>query len=88
VDERPSGEDTRYIWKAEITSDAPCANVSFALTTKEERPDGEVWVTRTPKRTKLPAGTVSVKVDYKVKKGNTLLEWKLEVTSCQLCDSP
>lgn len=88
VDERPTGQDSRYIWKADITTTAPCASVAYVLTTKEERPDGEVWVTRTPKRTKLSAGTVSVRVGYKVRKGNKLVEWKFEVTGCETCDSP
>jgi hypothetical protein len=88
VGERPAGQDTRYLWKADLTTTAPCANVAFVLTTKEERPDGEVWITRTPKRTKLSAGTVSVRVGYRVRAGNTLVEWKFEVTGCETCDSP
>ena len=84
----PCSRRSRHIWKVEVTTSAPCAAVSFVLITKEERPDGEVWVTRTPKRTQLPSGTVSVKVDYTVKEGNKLMEWKFEVTGCQLCDSP
>jgi hypothetical protein len=88
VGERPTGKDTRFIWKADITTTEPCANVAYVLTTKEERPNGEVWVTRTPKRTKLSAGTVSVRVGYRVREGNTLVEWKFEVTGCKTCDSP
>ncbi len=86
---REEKDDTKttYTGKVDISVDAMCAVVKFALVVVEEDPDGEQKEVRKSKQVKIRDSTeVSLKMDYKKKRESTVVSHRFEQTSCTLCE--
>ena len=65
--------DTKLTAKIDVSANQSCAVVHFELIVVEELTGGETFEVRVPKRAKIrDATTVTMKLNYKLKKGRTI----------------
>ena len=78
---------TKYTAKIDVSAQMKCAVVRFDVVIIEEDPSGEKFEFRIPKKVRIrDSRTVTQKFDYKLKKGQAVVDSRLEQTSCKICD--
>lgn len=85
---REESKETKKVYTAKIDVSAKerCASVAFDLVVVEEA-NGKQTEVRVPKEVKIRDGvTTSLKLDYALAEGRTIVSHRLEQTSCQLCE--
>jgi hypothetical protein len=86
---RKEGKETgtHYTAKVDVSVEASCAVVNFDVVVVEEVTGGEQSEVRMPKQVKIrDSVATSLKVDYKLKKGRTIVSHRFEQTSCEICE--
>jgi hypothetical protein len=78
---------TAYTAKVDVSVPATCAVVRFDLIVVEEEPGGKQTEVRVPKEVKIRDSVpTSLKLNYKLKKGRTVVSHRFQQTSCELCE--
>jgi len=78
---------TKYTVKIDVSAQMKCAVVRFDIVVIEEDPAGEKFEVRIPKKVKIrDSRTVTQKFDYKLKKGQAVVDHRFEQSSCVICD--
>jgi hypothetical protein len=85
--EEPSATKTVYTAKVDVETQQACAVVSFDLIIVEEAAGGEQTEVRVPKQVKVRDATpTSLKLDYELKQGRTIVSHRFEQTGCEICE--
>ena len=82
-----SGEHTKYTVRIDVSANMRCAVVRFNIIVIEEDLSGEKFEIRIPKKVRIrDSRAVAHKFDYKLKKGQTVADYRIEQTSCKNCE--
>lgn len=82
-----SKEHTKYTVRIDVTANMRCAVVRFNVIVIEEDLSGEKFEIRIPKKVRIrDSRSVAHKFDYKLKKGQTVADYRIEQTSCKSCE--
>ena len=75
-----------YTSKVDVSAKELCAVVDFDLIVVEETSNGKQKEVRVPKQVKIRDATMtSLKLDYKLKRGRTIVDHRFEQTGCTIC---
>lgn len=75
-----------YIWKVDVTTEETCADVEFALWTREIDGDGKETEQTSPFQIKASSREVkSRKVNHVVPLGTDVADWRFKVVNCAPC---
>lgn len=85
---KESGDlNTTYVAKVDVSARETCAKIRFELIVVEMESGGEQFEVRVPKQIRVRDSSVSsMKMDYKLKKGRTVVSHRFEQTGCDLCE--
>jgi hypothetical protein len=86
---RKEGKETETVYtaKIDVSVPAPCAVVRFDVVVVEEASGGERTEVRVAKKVKLRGSSpTSLKLDYKLKHGQSIVEHRFEQRSCEICE--
>ena len=85
---RKEGTETKTVYtaKIDVSVAATCAVVKFDVVVVEEVPGGKQTEVRVPNNVKIrDSAPTSLKLDYKLKRGRSVVDHRFEQTSCELC---
>ena len=80
-------EHTKYTVRFDVAAQMKCAVVRFDVIVIEEDLSGEQYEYRMPKKVRIrDSRTVAQKFSYKLKKGQSVADYRIEQTSCKICE--
>ena len=77
----------KYTVRIDVSAQMKCAKVRFNIIVIEEDLSGEQFEVRIAKKVRIrDSRTVTQKFDYKLKKGQSVAEARIEQTGCEICE--
>ena len=83
--DQESDESITKVWAVEIDTQEDCAQVTGNLIVTERLFNGELITSTHRGSRKVSNQTVTYKINYKIAKDTTLVDWKFELLRCVPC---
>ena len=78
---------TKYTVRIDVSLQTKCSVVRFDIVVIEEDRTGEKFEIRIPKKVRIrDSVSIAQKFSYKLKKGQSVADYRIEQKSCQACD--